>query len=462
MEQVYKFIRENRMFLPGERILVGVSGGADSVCLLLALLDLADGLEIERKDIYALHVNHMIRDNEAKEDESFVRDLCQKLQISYESVERNVQEYAEREGLTVEEAGRNLRYDAFFQFAMEKGCHKIAVAHNQNDLAETVLFHMLRGSGLQGMSGMQPMRSEKEKWIVRPLLSVNRTQIEDFLQRRNQEYRTDSSNLALDYDRNRIRHKILPVMQEINVQAIPHICQMAEDAAMCQREIKNAALQRYGEFSFDGNRLTLEIKRVLELPEPLRNQLLYEAIAAVTGRKKDISRNHVKLVEQLLTMDTGKNLDLPYGIYARKSYENLILEKREDFEEFCFDFESGRTFEIPEWGTFFAEIMDYSPHTEIPKKIYTKMVDYGKIKGNLCIRTPRDGDYIKIDREGKTKKLSRIFIDGKVDRKERKKWPVLACGNEIIWVPGLRYNESYRIEDNTEKVIYLRCERKGE
>lgn len=462
LSNIYSYICEHNMIEPSDRIVVGLSGGADSVCLLVALSELSDRLGISCDGIFAVHINHMIRGTEADGDEAFAKALCDRLGITFISYRKDIKSYAAELGCTVEEAGRKYRYKCFDDVSEKYNCNRTAVAHNKNDLAETVVFNMLRGSGLKGMSGIQPVRGN----IIRPLLDVTRQQIEEYLSDCNQSYRNDSTNDTLDYDRNKIRHVILPAMQEVNSSAVRHICQMAEEAKNSYSFIHHKALEKYDGYVEDddfGRTITLDVNSIYKYNPVLQEHVIHEAIGDVAGIKKDITRRHIMAVVGLLYQDTGKVVELPYGIRARRSYEKLIItNKQETASDYYIDITDEGVYNIPEWGSIEISFISNNTGIEVSKKVYTKMADYGKMKDNLCIRTPEDGDYITIDSNGNTKKLSRVFIDNKIDREKRADWPVLACGHEIVWVLGVRYSESYKIDKETTKIIYMNCIRKGE
>ncbi len=458
--KVNNFINDNQMLNKGERLVIGLSGGADSVCLLYVLVNLADKYDYSRKDIFAVHINHRIRGAEADGDQTFAEELCNKLGVNFICFKKDIIAYAKELSLTVEEAGRKYRYDCFEKVALENNCTKIAVAHNKNDLAETVIFNMLRGSGLKGMSGMLPVRDK----VIRPILNVTRKEILDYLCENNQDYRTDSTNEGIDYDRNKIRHIILPAMEEINSGAVGHICQMAEEAKNSYKYIHNKALESYdglSEADDFGKTISLDINMLYKSSPVLQEHLIHEAIGDVADGKKDITRKHIMAVVGLIYQDTGKIVELPYNIRARRSYDRLIItDKKQDVLDYNIEIKGEGNYEIPGWGSIEFKIIDNTSDIEIPKKIYTKMLDYGKIKDKLCIRTPEDGDYVTFNLEGSVKKLSRIFIDNKIDREDRANWPVLACGNHIVWVLGVRFNEAFRIDENTKEILYMNYIRK--
>lgn len=229
-KNVLEYIRKYHMFDGVRHCVCGVSGGADSVSLLTVLARHRAELGI---DIHVVHINHMIRGEAADGDQSYVESLCGEYGVTCDSYRIDVRKLAEQDGQTVEEAGRHARYDAFDRMCAkyaDEGC-VIAVAHNRNDVAETVLFNMARGTGMGGIKGIAPVRDH----IVRPLLGTDRSHIEGYLDRQGIRYCTDATNNEDDYTRNKIRHKILPLMNEINGQATEHICQMAMMAADYER-----------------------------------------------------------------------------------------------------------------------------------------------------------------------------------------------------------------------------------
>lgn len=458
--ELYNFIIENSMVNSGDAIVVGVSGGADSVCLLLALHELKDKLGISR--LVAVHVNHMIRGEEADEDEEFVRELCDKYKIEFISYHKDIPVYAAASKLTIEEAGRIFRYECFEKALEENACNKIAVAHNKNDLAETVIFNMIRGTGLKGMSGIMPVRGN----VIRPILGMTRGNIEEYLARKEQNFRVDSTNSQLDYTRNKIRHVIFPAMEDINSGALKHICQIAEEAKRSYSFIHEQALDGYDADIDDdsfGKSITLDVNQLYTFNPVLQEHVVHEAIGNVAGEKKNITRNHIMSVVSLIYQDTGRLVELPYNIKARKSYDKIIISNKESQElDFNIRIDGEGSYVIPGWGEVEVSFENKTSAIEVSKKIYTKMADYDKIKDGLCIRTPADGDYIVIDTKGSTKKLSRVFIDNKIDRQMRSSWPILANDKEVLWVLGLRYSESCKIQDDTQCIIHLDYKRKGE
>ena len=460
-QKVYNYIEQHQLITPGDRIVVGVSGGADSVCLLLVLCAISKQLGLQSEAVKVVHVHHNLRGEEADADAAFVEHLCKTLDVPFFLYKEDVALLAKKHGQTIEEAGRMLRYRCLEETAKREGAAKIAVAHHQEDAAETMLFHMVRGSGLQGMSGILPMRRQ----IIRPLLGQHRSEIEAYLKAKNQIYRTDATNQLLDYDRNKIRHQVIPMLRELNPQAVEHMTSMGKDLQMCEDYILQQVKKEYEACAIERQTgIALQISKLQHLHPYLQNRLLAYAIAKALGTQKDISRKHIEAVASLLDAESGSRIALPKQWEARRSFDVLVLEpanvQRVDYR---YEFDGlAAEYEIPEFGSLFLQIADYTDGEAFDKKNYTKLVNYDNIKGTLCVRTPEEGDYIVIDKAGNTKKLSRVFLDEKVDGQKRKSWPVVACGKEIIWAVGLRFSMAYYVEPGTKQVLHLQYRRKGD
>ena len=235
MNRIYQTICQYHMISPGDRVIAGVSGGADSVCLLRALAGYREQVPFT---LFVVHVEHGIRGAESLADAAFVKGLCEALAVPFYMEAVDVTAYAREHRMTVEEAGRSVRYDCFEKLRKELGAEKIAVAHNQNDQAETVLWNLVRGSGLKGLGGIRPVRDR----IIRPLLFLGRPEIETILKDLGQPWRTDRTNLENDYTRNRLRREILPQLEKnLNHQALQHIAQAAIRLQEAQQYIEKQA-----------------------------------------------------------------------------------------------------------------------------------------------------------------------------------------------------------------------------
>ncbi len=302
-----------------EYMLAAVSGGPDSVCMLMILKEL--GYETE-----VLHVHHGLREA-ADEDVRFVKALSEKLDVPFLCMQADVKGYAESERLSTEEAGRRLRYAFFEERAeeLEKSGKKvrIAVAHNMDDNAETVLFQMFRGSGPKGLCGIPPVRGR----VIRPLLCVKRSEVEEYLASKGQDFRTDESNETNDYTRNRIRHIILPAANEqINSRSTEHIAGSAAMLREAEDYIEDAIREAYVlNIRIEDGIAHIDKKGFKELHPYIQKRLLLMVMQEVCGSARDITATHIRLFKELFDMETGKVLDMPHRMLARCERKEILL-----------------------------------------------------------------------------------------------------------------------------------------
>ncbi len=439
--------------------MVGVSGGADSVCLLLLLNELAPQIGFS---MTVAHVEHGIRGSESVRDAAFTERLCRNLGIRFELCRVDVPRYREETGLSEEEAARVLRHDSFLDVCGRVGADRIALAHNADDCAETVLFHLARGTGIRGMGGIRPVSEWKDTVIIRPLLCVSRAEIEDWITARGQEYCRDSTNADEIYTRNRIRRRVMPELAGINDRAVFHIQSTAGQMAEICDYLDEAAWKAGKDVFFleDGTggspRVTILCEPFREMHVVLQKHLILLLLGLAAGSRKDITSVHVEQVMRLMTADVGAHLSLPCRITARKTYEKVVLGT-EIPNEVCFTEQNlkipGET--VTEDGIIFmTELMNVvDVSKKIPRKSYTKWFDYDKINHVVCLRTRRPGDYIVTDADGGHKKLNKYFIDEKVPVSLRDRIWLLADGNHIMWVVGYRISEACKVSGQTRRIL---------
>lgn len=479
VQKVIESIEEYQMIKEGETVLVGVSGGADSVCLLAVLKHYQRYCSFSLK---AIHVEHGLRGTESIEDASFVEKLCRKWQIPCEVVPVDVKKQAKKAGQTLEEAARKLRYDVFASQCQTLGADKIAVAHNQNDQAETVLLNLTRGSGLRGLGGMLPTRVMKEEtwkkelFIIRPLLFVSRKEIEHWMQEQGYEYRTDRTNLETDYTRNKLRLEILPKLeQEINRETVRH---MAE-AAMHLQKAEAFLLQLAEEKQQQCVSFEPKGRAVIQLPLFLQEErLIQEYILRLSidqlllGRGlKDYSAFHIEELLRLAQMDCGKRMDFPGGMQAvRQKTELLLIEKTAAIEEAVLGEEHQKNGTVEEkernlsqnghhcfkGSRFQVEYLENLENMQtFPEKKYTKWLACDTILEDVCLRTRKTGDYLIINQAGGRKKLKDYMIDLKIPREERDQILLVAQGAHILWIVGYRISEAAKVTAQTKKILKI-------
>ena len=453
-QKIKAYIKKNEMLKTGDKVVVGVSGGADSVCLLFMLLELRREYDLE---LFVVHIHHGIRGDTADADAEYTKDICRKFNVECQIFHEDVLEYAKQQHLTVEEAGRNIRRQRFEQVRREKSADKIALAHHQNDNAETLLWNLCRGSGLNGLGGIAPV----DGVYIRPLLCVQRKEIESYLKKREISYCIDETNEEDHYTRNRIRNHVIPYLEsEINEQTVAHMSETMEQMRKLGEYVKTEVeryLENCAECGKDSTWL-LKKKEYLEVPETLRHYVLHELLCRIAEHKKDVESVHVRLLEGLMDHQTGHEIHLPYQIQAVRNYEGIFLRKgsagcRKRGMQKTQDGESGST---PE-EMFVTRVFEREAGPVLfPKSIYTKWFDYAIIKNAVKIRHREAGDYITIDRNGKTQKLKQYFINEKIPADMRDKIWLVADGHHIMWIVGYRQNQRYQITENTREVLEIK------
>ncbi len=477
LEQTETYMRDHGMTERGDVVIAGVSGGADSVCLLFVLCALGERLGFRVK---ACHVNHGLRGAEADADEAYVRELCARLGVECRFFHENVELLAKKRKQSCEEAGRIVRRDAFERMCRENGGTKIATAHHRDDNVETVLMNMARGTGVQGLCGIWPVRGQ---WI-RPLLCLNREQIEACLKEQGIPWRTDATNQEETYTRNRIRHNILPLLcGQVNEGAVRHIdelsCQARELWEHLEYETGRAWKRcvREPEDMPSGSALVIDSAAFAGETPAVQKQLVKKCLAAVRGGEKDIGSAHILAVTGLFGSQTGRKLDLGCSVTASREYKGVVIRrgKRGSACGHAGD-RNGRRGAAPACGETVLRIPGETrvPGTDamiscrliegagaeearrIPQKSYTKWIDYDIIKYSLSVRTRRSGDYLTVDTDGNRQKIKNFLINEKVPREMRDELPLIADGKHIVWIPGLRMSLAYQVREDTKRILEIK------
>lgn len=469
-EKIERYCRENTLISYGDGIVAGLSGGADSVFLLHVLSKMKKQWGL---NLVAVHVNHGIRGEEAQRDQEYAKTFAESRGILCRVYQEKIPELAKKQHMTEEEAGRIYRYQCFEECRKEFGYQKIAVAHHQEDQAETILFQMLRGSSLRGLGGMRPKREH----IIRPLLGISRKEIEEALREEQIAYCQDSTNLQDAYSRNLLRNKVIPYLQkEIQPEAVAHIARVGNHLQEVMEYIDGQTDEIYGRIvKKEQGKRSVHVSEYGLLPCVLQRELILRMIQELCGKKKDITAAHIQMVVSLFKGETGKKAMLPYHIQAEKSYDVLSLYVKDQMEKNCGNLPySGEVIAFQkEYKILLADGKNASVvfQKEDRKKILgdnwkkhcTKCFDYDRMECMPKLRYPENGDYLWLDQTGRTKKLSRLFIDGKVPREQRRKTLVLAEGHHILWVPALgRCSAYYYVTEKTKEIIYVYLAKKGE
>lgn len=456
--RVLSTIRKNNLIKNGDCIVVGVSGGPDSICLLHVLWSLRNDLNLK---LVAVHINHMLRGDESYRDEEFVKSFCKKLGVELKSIRVDINKAARQKGMSLEEAGREERYRNFEMVADSIGADKIAVAHNKNDQAETVLMNIIRGTGLDGLKGMDYIRGR----IIRPLLDIERSEIEAYILEKKLETVIDSSNLEKIYARNKIRLDVIPNIDNLFgcslVKSIDRMSRLIkDDMDFIDGKVKKAYCDAV--LRKENEEVELLLRKIKKMHIAIKRRVIRKAIEEVKGNVKGIESIHIEnILEMINSGKVGSKIDLP-GIKAARTYESIRFYNKERLTE-SFSFEAvlnipGIT-EVGD-GKYCIEAsvineFDFSDFKGIKGSSLIQFFDYDKMIEGINIRKRKEGDLFKPINSNGTKKLKEYFIDNKIPRELRDNIPLIAKGNEIVWIIGYKISDKFKVTENTKKVLKL-------
>jgi tRNA(Ile)-lysidine synthase len=394
LDKIQQFIEKYNMIPNGSAVVCGLSGGADSVCLLVCMTVLRKQLDIS---VEALHVNHCLRGSESDRDEEFCRELCRRLNVKFTAVSCDVKAYANKYSLSDEEAARKLRYDAFAENSHGK---LIATAHNADDNLETAILNLARGTGLRGISGIPPVRDN----IIRPMLTVTRKEIECFLRQHGFSYVTDSTNLSDDYTRNKIRHCIIPVLNEINESAAETFVKSADALRSEDAFIRMEADKAYNS-CFSDNTLS----GISEYHPIIRKRCIARLLA-----ENSLSYSYDRLISADYIAVNGGKIDISGDLYLVSDKKSIRLEKipqKNDSKFISYPLKLGEN-RIFDNKILLAEIInekDFHPSEIVNKKLAIYYLDYDKIIGSASLRSRRFGDKIKLYRRNVTSSIKKLI-----------------------------------------------------
>lgn len=459
-QQVLDFIQQHRLLPANQKLVVAVSGGADSVCLLNILVSLQKELKIS---LHIAHLNHQLRGAESEADAQYVADLAQRLDIPITIEQRKVKDYQNQKRLSLEEAAREVRYHFLSQVAGAIGAERVVVGHTQDDHVETILMHLIRGAGTRGMRGLQPVTrwpSEAGNLIViRPLLEVSHQETEEYCRQHRLSPRLDASNLSLSPLRNRIRQQLLPLLQSYNpgiAQALLRTGRIAgDDIDFLDRETARLwdkiALQ-------EGEVITLDRKGLDRLPPALKRYLLRAGAEKLLGSAKDIEMRHIEDMMGLLGKPAGKVLNLPGGLIFVTGYDKYQLVKDINHLSHLPPLEGETRLHIPgptEFSGWKIEAAIIEPEEMTERDEFTAHFDLLKTGEELTVRPRRRGDRFQPLGLSQPKKLGEFMIDTRVPKAWRKDIPVVCSPRHIVWVVGWRIDERVKVTQNSKKVLRL-------
>jgi len=486
--RVLRFIKEHHLVSSQHCLLVAVSGGPDSVCLLLILVKLQEELGIR---LHVAHLNHQLRGAESEADAGYVSDLAHRLGIPVTVEQRDVKVYHAQQHCSLEEAAREVRYDFLSQVAKAIGANGVAVGHTIDDHIETILMHLIRGTGTKGLRGLQP-----SSWwqslgdsltVIRPLLGVSREETASYCHQQQLMPRIDVSNLSLSPLRNRIRHQLLPLLQSYNPQVAQALLRTARIAGDDLAFLDGESARLWGELAQrEGDTVILDKKGFLELPPALKRNLLRASIEKLLGNLMDIETRHIEEIMDALTKPAGKRLSLPGGLTFSVEYDRYLigsdLAALTPFPILDAEFPlkvpgetllSGWRIEAaiidpsvvkgkPEGANAPSEIE--TPHPLVKgmgliNKDFTACFDLDKTGVTLLVRSRKRGDRFQPLGMGQPKKLNEFMIDAKIPHSWRGRIPIVCSPGHILWVVGWRMDDRVKVTEVTWKVLRLEFKR---
>jgi len=453
LDKVKKTITKYSMLSEKDWVLVGLSGGPDSACLLHVLNSFKGEYKL---NLHAIYVDHGLRPDEIPAEIEFCKKLCENLGVPFTTKSVDVKSYAGEYGLNKQEAARDLRYKAFEETALEIGANRIALAHNADDQAETFFMRILRGAGAKGLAGIPPVRGK----IIRPLIETERKEIEEFLDSLSQSFIVDSSNLKKDYFRNWLRLSVMPEFKNQNPDLINTLSRVIEIIREEDNYLELIVTKTLMKLIPKKTDKTIELFLVpLEnMDRVILRRVLRRAIEAVQGLR-GIGFVHIEdIIELIKKGQSGDRLYLPKGIRVIKGYSTLRLtsELPSKLGEYNLDI-PGEVI-LKEAGVLMkAAILEKDQRVKVSEGQSKEAIelDADKIKMPLTVRGRKSGDFFYPAGFGKKKKLQDYFVDEKIPRDERDSIPIVLSGNDIIWIAGYRADERFKVTEETKKVLII-------
>jgi tRNA(Ile)-lysidine synthase len=451
LRKVRQTISRYEMMQPGDLVVVGVSGGPDSVCLLHILYELKDELHVH---LLPAHFDHGLRPAEDESETTFVRGLAESLKLPFETAKGQL--LAKKAPGSREEAARNARY-AFFERVRKKSkAQKLALGHNLNDQAETILMRLLRGSGPSGLTGIPPCRDGS---IIRPLIEIERLEIEKYLKAKKLVSATDSSNTRTDYFRNKIRLQLMPLLEQHQPRLAHLLGQTAEilrDEDDYLEWIAQAWLEKEIIRSPD-NSYELSIASFLDLPIALRRRATRQIIGMVKKNLRRISWDHIESIQTLVQAEKPQAvLKFPGGIEAQRTYDRLsfLARQKKKATPFFYTLNAHGDYKIKEIGrTLLIEEIKNRRGLHLRAPAWTAFLDAQKLRFPLTLRTFKAGDrFIPFGMRGH-KKLKDFFVDIKVPMEQRRSTPILCCDDTPVWICGYRMDDRFKVTPETKKIL---------
>ncbi|MFW6030713.1 MAG: tRNA lysidine(34) synthetase TilS [Halanaerobiales bacterium] len=452
------YIREEKLIRTGEAIVLGVSGGPDSMVMLDLFSQIKDEFKLE---LLIFHLNHMFRE-EAKKEAIYVKNIADKYGFNSIIEEFDVPYYIKKMGFSPEEGARKARFNIIRDICQKLSIKKVALAHNKDDQVETVFLNLIRGTALKGLTGINARVDNGDYVLIHPLLFLSRREIEDYCQKHKLKPVRDPSNQETDYTRNKLRNHLLPYIEkEINPAVKDVVYRMSSNLKEEEEFLQNLAAKKFNEILLKNNKkeLVLSLEQLQNENLVIRKRICKKALESLQGHVVDLYSTHYQIMEEFIAnADTGKSIDLKDDIRLKTSYQDLIFENGKQI--------SNKEFYIPLSIPGELKTDDFIVSTEIIDKSadWRKfarqdslcLCDYQKIELPLAVRNRRDGDYFFPFNMNGSKKIKDFFIDEKVPLDKRDKIPLIVDAKDrIVWVASYRTDDRFRIDQNTAKILKI-------
>lgn len=459
VDKVKRTIENEHLIEDGDNVLIGLSGGIDSTALLYVLADIAQRDHFKIK-IGIAHINHLLRGEESDRDQHFIETLARKFSFPCYVKKLDVRAYAQEKGISLQHAGRNVRYNFFHEISLEHAYDKIAVAHNLDDQVETFILRMLKGTGIRGLASI-PIKRDR---IIRPFLNIYRSEIEGYVNASPMAYVEDSSNSKIVYERNYLRKEIMPLMERLNPVFKEKIFLLLQDMTDINNFFEERAVKfKENYLKPEAQDVSLEVKALDELDAETRFRVIANTLEQLEPGFIAL-REHHRLVDKILRGSRpNMAITLPHGIKVKRIYDILIFTNKPPKPGIkdIFPVKSGENrlepfklmLDIEPLEVDSAPLFAKNGQDGIPAvDINTAFFDADKI-GGLCVRTFREGDRFSPLGMNDYVKLKDFFISRKIPKEQRRQIPLLISNNDIIWIIGHRIDERYKVTEQTKKVI---------
>jgi len=491
--RVIDFIQRYSLISPEEVVVVGVSGGADSVCLLHLLAKCQKGLGIK---LHVAHLNHQLRGVESEADAKYVSNLAGSLGIPITIDRQDVAAYRIERNFSVEEAARELRYAFLARVAREVGANRIAIGHTRDDQVETILMHILRGTGITGLCGLAPCSpmaydSQGMSWptsplslrakrsnllVIRPLLDITREETTIYCREHQLDPRVDSSNRSLSFFRNRLRLQLLPLLRQYNPSVDQALLRLAGIAKEDNAFLEQQASELWHEVARqENNAIYLDRKQIASLPIALQRQLLRAAVTRLAGDTRDIEASHIEAARSLLNKPVGKRVSLPHGFICQGGYGELVIASTAKqshlppcpFPPLPGEFSlkvPGKTV-FPGWKVIASIVGERVDSLSLQGVLSTSEgtgqshlvahFDLHKTGAEFFVRQRRPGDRFQPLGMSIPKKLYEFMVDAKIPRSWRGRIPIVCSPQQIVWVVGWRIDDRVKPTEASKEILRL-------